>query len=197
MTYYYETELYHHGIKGQQWGVRRFQNEDGTLTPAGMDRYYKLQSKKAAALSLASPTVRAYRDSGKVTNKIVKVSGKATDLALNNVKKSLVSTTKAGVKLAKNTDKTIFRATRFIAKTAMFPLATLMPGPILKMRVMSGMRSVDKYLAKLNRKDQSVLNDTRKSLTRKINDDYNKARDINKNLNKDVRKKIKRATFIA
>ena len=34
----YETELYHHGIKGQKWGVRRFQNEDGSLTPAGRRR---------------------------------------------------------------------------------------------------------------------------------------------------------------
>lgn len=32
-------DLYHHGIKGQKWGVRRFQNEDGSLTPAGRKRY--------------------------------------------------------------------------------------------------------------------------------------------------------------
>lgn len=32
-------ELTHHGIKGQKWGRRRFQNEDGTLTPAGKERY--------------------------------------------------------------------------------------------------------------------------------------------------------------
>ena len=31
--------LYHHGIKGQHWGVRRFQNEDGSLTSAGKKRY--------------------------------------------------------------------------------------------------------------------------------------------------------------
>ena len=31
--------LYHHGIKGQKWGVRRYQNEDGTLTPEGMKKY--------------------------------------------------------------------------------------------------------------------------------------------------------------
>lgn len=32
--------LMHHGIKGQKWGVRRFQNPDGTLTDAGKNRYY-------------------------------------------------------------------------------------------------------------------------------------------------------------
>lgn len=35
----YPNELYHHGIKGQKWGVRRFQNPDGTLTAAGKKRY--------------------------------------------------------------------------------------------------------------------------------------------------------------
>ena len=32
-------ELYHHGIKGQKWGIRRYQNDDGTLTPEGRKRY--------------------------------------------------------------------------------------------------------------------------------------------------------------
>ena len=34
-----ELELYHHGIKGQRWGFRRYQNSDGTLTEAGKKRY--------------------------------------------------------------------------------------------------------------------------------------------------------------
>lgn len=38
-------ELYHHGIKGQQWGVRRFQNEDGSLTPDGEKRYSESLTK--------------------------------------------------------------------------------------------------------------------------------------------------------
>jgi hypothetical protein len=35
----YSTELYHHGILGQKWGVRRFQNEDGSLTAKGKKHY--------------------------------------------------------------------------------------------------------------------------------------------------------------
>lgn len=33
------NELYHYGIKGMHWGVRRFQNADGSLTAAGIKRY--------------------------------------------------------------------------------------------------------------------------------------------------------------
>lgn len=35
------NELYHYGVKGQKWGVRRYQNKDGTLTAAGRKRLDK------------------------------------------------------------------------------------------------------------------------------------------------------------
>ena len=40
MEYYRTDELYHHGIKGQKWGVRRYQNPDGTLTAEGQAHYF-------------------------------------------------------------------------------------------------------------------------------------------------------------
>lgn len=39
MVYYESNYLMHHGIKGQKWGVRRYQNSDGTFTAAGKRRY--------------------------------------------------------------------------------------------------------------------------------------------------------------
>lgn len=36
-----DGELYHYGVKGQKWGVRRYQNKDGSLTPAGKKRLAK------------------------------------------------------------------------------------------------------------------------------------------------------------
>lgn len=40
------NELFHHGIKGQKWGTRRYQNEDGTLTEEGKKRYGKDDTNK-------------------------------------------------------------------------------------------------------------------------------------------------------
>lgn len=42
-----ETVLMHYGIKGQKWGVRRFQDEDGSLTAAGRERYQRDSVPKA------------------------------------------------------------------------------------------------------------------------------------------------------
>ena len=36
--YKYPSYMYHHGVKGMKWGVRHYQNADGSLTPAGKKR---------------------------------------------------------------------------------------------------------------------------------------------------------------
>ena len=46
-----ESELYHWGIKGMKWGVRRYQNEDGTLTAAGKKRVAKREARGKYAMT--------------------------------------------------------------------------------------------------------------------------------------------------
>ena len=71
----YSNSLSHHGIKGQKWGQRRYQNEDGSLTDAGRSRYgsgfigtrlesgrnYRL-AKKAAKEARKARDNRAYKE---------------------------------------------------------------------------------------------------------------------------------------
>ncbi len=46
-------ELYHHGTKGQKWGIRKYQNYDGTLTDAGRLRYAGVSKEDYEKLSAA------------------------------------------------------------------------------------------------------------------------------------------------
>ena len=68
---YYNNELYHHGIKGQKWGLRRFQNTDGSLKPAGAKRYSTAveSAKFLSGSSRATAVVRAFKNEKKISGK--------------------------------------------------------------------------------------------------------------------------------
>lgn len=66
-----ETALQHHGILGQKWGVRRFQNEDGTLTAAGKRRLERKDNRwiKRNATKIHN---KAYKKSQREMRKVTK-----------------------------------------------------------------------------------------------------------------------------
>lgn len=62
------SQLYHHGIKGQKWGVRRFQNADGTRTEAGAIRYGSQSKKQKTPVSGAKEVVSGLQKLSNLAN---------------------------------------------------------------------------------------------------------------------------------
>lgn len=80
------SELCHHGILGQRWGIRRFQNEDGSLTPDGARRY--IQNAMTAAQTYAPMIGAITGQDPAVTDAIVNdVSNKVSFLMSQNYEK--------------------------------------------------------------------------------------------------------------
>ena len=86
------SELRHHGIKGQKWGVRRFQNADGSLTASGRKRYGTDDLKdtldkvnKADSLIKTAKKYQADKDHKEYNNKIKSDLSKMSDKELQQV----------------------------------------------------------------------------------------------------------------
>ena len=60
------AELYHHGVKGQRWGIRRYQNKDGSLTALGQKRY----AKELAKLEAEKKRIRQQEQTAKKIKKL-------------------------------------------------------------------------------------------------------------------------------
>ena len=75
--------LVHHGIKGQKWGVRRYQNEDGTLTDAGKRRFKGEQDPDKQYSKIRVEVAKDYRNVSKIQNEGANISRNAKNLSDN------------------------------------------------------------------------------------------------------------------
>lgn len=72
----YSNELYHHGVKGQRWGVRRYRNEDGSLTPAGKKHEAKLERYRQKEINALE---RGYARTSRTDARILRRANKKLD----------------------------------------------------------------------------------------------------------------------
>lgn len=91
----YSDELYHHGIEGMHWYVRRYQNADGSLTEEGRKRY----SKNRRPASVTDTGTGNAKRMKKTVNEIVSKNGKKKNTTNNqqNVRKNGVPSVKGRV----------------------------------------------------------------------------------------------------
>jgi len=90
MKYIYRNELTHYGILGMKWGVRRYQNPDGSLTPAGK-RHYEKQDEKWVKKKSDKIYNKSISESKKEMSKFIKTEmrGMSGSTAINTYNKKL------------------------------------------------------------------------------------------------------------
>lgn len=76
----HSDELQHHGIKGMRWGQRRYQNKDGSLTPAGQKRYSKEVEKLKAETAKVKAAEKVAANRAKTQSKLDKLEAKKQEL---------------------------------------------------------------------------------------------------------------------
>lgn len=119
-----DNELYHHGILGMKWGVRRYQNEDGSLTSAGRKRYgvgrsdAEAQSFVDRAEDIAEARLTRYTKRMLSKSKNYESDGKLTSKAANNWKKKVVKSINRQIKNIQLNDYTKVKATYFKVEDA-------------------------------------------------------------------------------
>lgn len=104
-----KDELYHWGVKGMKWGVRRYQNKDGTLTSAGQKRYERDQrenseKKKGDKVGQADPN-RWIKEDMERTKRLTDSSKQLTNDLKNANDKAIKNAPKKQMDLSKMSDK--------------------------------------------------------------------------------------------
>lgn len=86
-----DSYIYHHGIKGQKWGVRRYQEENGTLTSSGRRRYADAIDKSEKKEDKKPSSSNSKKKSIQSKKKVSSANSRKLKSNLKKVKKRKVS----------------------------------------------------------------------------------------------------------
>lgn len=131
---YKDGELCHYGILGQKWGIRRFQNEDGSLTSEGLKRYRvnnvgsnigRAITNTSGGQKLSVSLNKGYREDKKEINRVSKeLRRNAKNVPLDKKNQSMVELRKQYLKQIKNDTKMSKQEARLSAAEAIYPWQT-------------------------------------------------------------------------
>lgn len=136
-------ELYHHGVRGQKWGIRRYQNKDGSLTPAGRRRADKLKDEYT---QLTGKQMRRKPDK--------KEDVKETSNKKVNLKKQISEMSDAELKdryNRLNTEKQVMQLEKERASTGQKFVTTVGKDVIKPSLIEAGKRIATDYLTKIGK----------------------------------------------